>query len=168
MSNEEFIKRSIEIHGKKYDYSLVNYIRSHDKVKIICKEHGEFNQTANSHLNGTGCPICKESKGEKIVRNFLDKFKMKYIKEKTFSDCKSINVLAFDFYIKKHKICIEYDGIQHFKAIEFFGGEKILEETKKRDEIKNIYCIENDMKLIRIKYDENIEEKLIVELNEII
>jgi hypothetical protein len=54
-NNEEFIKKAIEIHGDKYDYSLVEYKNAHSKVKIISSE-GVFEQTVNSHLNGNGCP----------------------------------------------------------------------------------------------------------------
>ena len=54
-----FIKKAIAIHGDKYDYSKVNYINYHTKVIIICKEHGEFEQTPGGHLNGkNGCPKC--------------------------------------------------------------------------------------------------------------
>jgi hypothetical protein len=48
----DFIIKSKEIHGNKYDYSLVDYINTHTKVKIICKKHGIFEQQPNSHLNG--------------------------------------------------------------------------------------------------------------------
>lgn len=57
-------------------------------------------------------------------------------------------------------MCIEFDGIQHFKNIGYWGDKKGLIENKKRDEIKNNYCINNNIKLIRVRYDENIEEKL--------
>lgn len=56
---ENFIKRAREIHGDKYDYSEVEYINAQTKVKIICKEHGEFYQNANKHINlGRGCWDC--------------------------------------------------------------------------------------------------------------
>lgn len=44
LDNKEFIKRSIKFHGDKYDYSLVNYINSYTKIKIICPVHGIFEQ----------------------------------------------------------------------------------------------------------------------------
>ena len=56
-------------------------------------------------------------------------------------------------------ICIEYDGEQHYRAYSIFGGEEKL-KRKLLDEIKNDFCIKNEIKLIRIKYDEIIEEKL--------
>lgn len=57
-SQEDFIKRSQEIHNNKYDYSKVKYINQQSYVTIICQEHGEFEQIPNSHLRGRGCPKC--------------------------------------------------------------------------------------------------------------
>lgn len=55
---EEFIRKSKEIHGDKYDYSLVEYVNSATKVKIICPIHGVFEQRAEGHLGGYGCKQC--------------------------------------------------------------------------------------------------------------
>jgi hypothetical protein len=57
-TNEEFIRRAFEKHGDRYDYSETIYINSQEQVKIICSEHGEFEQIANNHLQGYGCPKC--------------------------------------------------------------------------------------------------------------
>ena len=59
---------------------------------------------------------------------------------------------------------IEFDGEQHFKPIEKFGGVENFEKTLKRDNTKNEWCKNNNKKLFRIKYDENVVDKL----NEII
>ncbi len=59
-STEEFLKSGNELHRNNYDYSEVNYIGVYDKIKIICKKHGSFMQTPNSHLRGNGCPNCNE------------------------------------------------------------------------------------------------------------
>lgn len=55
---EEFIRQAIEVHGETYNYSLVQYTTASDKVKIICKEHGEFEQEAKGHIQGRGCKKC--------------------------------------------------------------------------------------------------------------
>lgn len=62
MDTDLFIKKSKQIHGDKYDYSKTVYTKSSNKVVIICPEHGEFLQTANSHLNGRGCSFCAKRK----------------------------------------------------------------------------------------------------------
>ena len=64
LNTNEFIKRSREIHGDKYDYSKINYVNSQTKVCIICPKHGEFWQTPSHHLKGIGCPKC----GIELVR----------------------------------------------------------------------------------------------------
>lgn len=53
-----FIEKAIAKHGNKYDYSLVEYVAAKKKVKIICKIHGAFEQTADGHLNTLGCGKC--------------------------------------------------------------------------------------------------------------
>ena len=107
-----------------------------------------------------GCPFCKESKGEKIIKNFLIDNNISFEQQKKFDDCKYKLKLPFDFYLSELNICIEYDGLQHYKCIKIFGGEKNFNLIKKRDEIKNDYCEKNNINLIRIKYNENINEKL--------
>ena len=61
-TNDIFIKKSKEIHNDIYDYSLVKYSGINNKVEIICKEHGIFNQLPKNHLLGQGCPKCKNKK----------------------------------------------------------------------------------------------------------
>jgi hypothetical protein len=56
-TTEEFIKNAIEIYGDRYNYSLVEYIGAHTKVKIICPIHGVFEQSPNNHLRW-GCSMC--------------------------------------------------------------------------------------------------------------
>ena len=58
LTTEEFIKRSREQHGDKYDYSKVAYKNSNTKVTIICPDHGEFQQAPGHHMSGVGCPQC--------------------------------------------------------------------------------------------------------------
>ena len=57
-------------------------------------------------------------------------------------------------------MCIEYDGEQHFKAVDHFGGQEGLRIRQLHDKIKTEYCKDNNILLLRIKYDENIEDKL--------
>lgn len=151
-TTEEFINDAEKIHGKKYNYSNVNYKSSKQKIKIICHKHGEFKQTPNMHLRGNGCPICKESKGEKKIREFLIKNNITYIQEHTFLNCKNKQLLPFDFYLPDLNICIEYDGIQHFKPIKAFGGQNGFNSTKQNDSIKNNFCSKENINLIRIPY----------------
>lgn len=150
-----------------YDYSEVIYQGAHKAITIKCTKHGYFKQTANSHLSGSGCKLCQESFGEKKIVNYLNFLNIKYIREYRFDDCKFKNPLPFDFYLPDLNICIEFDGIQHFKPIERFGGIKAFDEMKIRDAIKSAYCGNNNIKLIRISYSEikKIDDILKLELS---
>lgn len=61
LSQEEFQKRSKNIHGNKYDYSKTQFVSTKKKVCIICPKHGEFYQLANNHLHGYGCVKCAQN-----------------------------------------------------------------------------------------------------------
>lgn len=159
-TNETFIAKSKEKHGNKYDYSLVNYTLAHNRVKIICPEHGEFNQLPYTHIQGFGCYQCADSKGEREIKNFLIKQNIVFESQKTFDGCKDKRLLKFDFYLPSLNLCIEYDGEQHFYPIKRFGGKNAFRETKKRDKIKTEYCFNNNIQLIRISYKENINQIL--------
>jgi len=69
-------------------------------------------------------------------------------------------LLKFDFYLPKYNYCIEYDGQQHFKPLEFFGGIVQFKKNQTRDKIKNDYCKKETIKLVRVKYNDNILEKI--------
>lgn len=152
-SNSEFITEGNKIHNNLYDYSLVEYVSNEKEVIIICKIHGEFMQIPRNHLNKKqGCPVCKLSKGELKILKFLENNNIKYIKEKRFKDCKFKRPLPFDFYLLDYNICIEYDGKQHFKPVDYFGGYDKFKLLKYKDSIKNSYCKNNNIFLLRIPY----------------
>lgn len=73
-NTNNFINKSNKIHNYKYDYSKTEYYHNKQKVAIICKEHGEFKQTPNSHLSGQGCPICGISKQRDNMLLTIDEF----------------------------------------------------------------------------------------------
>jgi len=164
-----FSKKSNLIHNNFYDYSLVDYVNSYTKVKIICKKHGIFEQKPKDHVNSKqGCPICNLSKGENNIKLILENNNINYEIQKKFDDCKSDKnyPLKFDFYLPNINTCIEFDGKQHFNAIKYFGGELTLNGITLRDDMKSKYCKNNNIHLIRIPYTEinNIENILKKEL----
>ena len=76
-----------------------------------------------------------------------------------------INPLPFDFYLPQLNKCIEYDGGQHYFPVDFAGkgmehAEEQFRKTQYRDKIKNDYCKNNGISLLRIPYFKNVEEEL--------
>lgn len=147
-----------------------NNIESYKEYKIFIKTNKIKKYPVNLHtsLKDKGYKSSedlfnknlKQSSSENIIEKFLLKNEIIYEKQKRFKDCKYKRTLPFDFYLPNLKICIEYDGKQHFEPVPYWNGEKGLEITKLRDQIKTDYCIKNNIKLIRIDYNENIYEKL--------
>ena len=119
---------------------------------IECGKTFETTPTSFLHQE-TRCPYCYFiSKGELEVKMVLEKLNIEYIQQKTFYDLKIINHLRFDFYIPKTTTCIEFDGSQHFEVKEHWGGIKEFKAIQKRDSMKNEYCKNNGIKLIRVHY----------------
>ena len=155
ISQDEFINRARELHGDKYDYSLVKYINSQIKVKIMCPEHGVFEMKPNNHLSGQSCPQCKsKSFGEKQILKWLTNNTIKFKTQKVFDDCKNQRQLPFDFYLPDYNMLIEYDGKQHYEPIEYMGGKFGFEYRKQNDKIKSEFAEKNDINLLRISYKE--------------
>ena len=161
-SNDNFKKECKYVFGDTYDYSLVNYKNSNEKVKIVCKKHGLFLKNPSDHIHKkSGCPKCKSSKGETKIRNYLEDNDIKHISEHPFDNLKSNKnyKLKYDFYLPEHNTLIEYDGVQHFKIVERFGGRSAFMKRRHRDKLKDKYCLDNNIELIRIPYTDfnNIE-----------
>lgn len=95
-----------------------------------------------------------KSHGEELVESALLKMNIEFFREYTFDGLGDKRPFRFDFYIPKYNLCIEFDGIQHFAPVEVFGGMKAFNETQKRDKIKNRFCEENNIELLRISYKE--------------
>ena len=143
-----------------YIYDFSNFKNSHTKIKIQCKKGHIFYQKFSNHLQGKGCSICRESKGEFLISKILKNNNINFFRQKTFIDCIYKSKLKFDFWIEDNNLLIEYDGIQHYKPMIMFGGEEEFEKTKIKDKIKDQYCIDNNINLLRISYLDNIYDKL--------
>lgn len=104
LSREEFISKSVLIHGYKYNYEKTIYERSNCKVKIECHKHGLFEMTPNSHLMGRGCPSCNRN-GSILENKWLDSYKIKK---------KNRQVKIFNFFVdgidEKTKTIYEFYG----------------------------------------------------------
>lgn len=138
------------VHSDKYLYEDLSV--NSGFINITCKEHGLFTQYLYFHEYGHGCPECNSSsRGEDKIKSILEKNKICFHRNYQFDDCVRTKKLRFDFYLPDLNTIIEYDGEHHFKENKYFG-EGNLEYITINDEIKNKYCLENKIKLIRIPY----------------
>lgn len=144
-NTDDFINESNEVHDFHYDYSKSNYINAKTKVCIICPEHGEFWQTPNSHLQGQGCPVCKQSKYEIQIKKLLKHNNIGFISQ---YKPQWLSNMSLDFFILDKNIAIEVQGIQHYKSIKYWGGDEQLKKVIDRDNKKKILCEENNVKLL--------------------
>lgn len=154
-------------------------------IKIVGEYHGSENPVdceclicgnkwspiGRSLKCGQGCPSCTMSKGEIKIKQILNNQKIKYVAQKTFDDCIYKEKLKFDFYLPDFNICIEFDGQQHFEPVDFASkgiewAKNLFELNQIKDKIKNDYCYDNNIKLIRIPYWDfnNIESILTSEI----
>ena len=160
---ETFKKEVFELVGAEYEV-VGEYKSTASKLKM---KHAKCNHIyeikPNNFLSGQRCPKCRESKGEAAVSATLEKLRINHETQAKFDGCKYRRPLPFDFAVYNANSellgLIEYDGEQHFHAIDAFGGERRLKGTQRRDAIKTKYCADNGIPLLRIPYTEfdNIE-----------
>jgi len=154
---EDFIERAKNVHGNKYNYGKSIYINKDTHVVIICPKHGEFKQTPHNHVfRKSGCPKCKESKGERKIRFYLEENNLKFESQFKFESCKNKRSLPFDFVVfQDDKIkAIEYQGEHHYMPVTFGGGDNKLnfDRIKITDGIKKKWCEENQVPLLAISF----------------
>ena len=150
----DFISKSKNIHGDKYDYSKVKYINNKEKVCIICPKHGEFLQTPDDHLQGKGCSKCANqiSKPENEIYQLCNS----YIGENNViqRERELIKPYELDIYIPSLKFAIEYNGLRWHS--EKYGKDKKYHLNKLN------FCKNKGVKLLQIFEDEYISNRDIV------
>lgn len=138
--------------GKSYKYKK----QSHSIWLCQCQRDGNYIEVRSDSLlnNRTiSCGCCQGSYYSTKIQDILSQSKIKYTLEKTFPNCvnpKTNYYLRFDFYLPDYNCCIEYDGEQHYKEVDFCSDT--LQDRQYRDNLKNQYCLQNNIRLIRIPY----------------
>lgn len=126
-----------------------------------CGECGtEFVALPAKVLSGhiTSCGCARRSSRERLIDAFLNELGIEYVAEYRFEDCVDINALPFDFYLPRYNTVIEYQGAQHYKSVDMFGGEDAFETRRKHDAIKRDYCKTHNISLLELPYSLNDEE----------
>lgn len=159
--------------GEKLDINILNpneYVDYYtENLQCVCNKCKNIYITSYQMLKQGRCLICpmctkSESHGETKIRLYLENHNILFEQQKRFNDCRTRVPLPFDFYLPDLNTIIEYDGEGHYQVIDFNGhnGEETFKSTTKNDKIKNKYCNDNNINLIRIPYWEfnNIEKIL--------
>ena len=159
MKNDTFVERLRQINNKIKAKST--YVNSTTKIKFECEVCGcIWEAVPNAILQGEGCPKCVESKGERKISTTLESRGIAFVSQKRFEGCKRTRLLPFDFYVPSKNTCIEFDGSQHYMPVDHFGGLDGYLRRKENDKIKENFCKDNGIKLVRIRYDDDIEKVL--------
>ena len=146
-----------------------DYINSKENtISLHCKRCGlDFYISYVNMSAGKGCNFCnrvkrQESKNIKLIKEYLSKKNINFTTEYIFEDCKNINNLRFDIAIKTKNsiVVIEYDGEFHDKG--YNGNKESALKCKHNDELKNSYCLEHNIPLLRLRYNtfDNYTEKI--------
>lgn len=166
--NTELFKRKVKMITNDEYTVLGEYKGSYDEIlmrhekcgtEFLAKPNYFITPTSSSRKEGSRCPICSkinQSEGSKRIEQYLISHGIKFTKEKRYKDCKNIQMLPFDFYVvyNGHIFLIEFDGEQHFEPYHFGSTLEDFEQTQINDGIKNKYCEDNNLNLLRISYKE--------------
>ncbi|MFW6281854.1 MAG: hypothetical protein ACOC1O_03555 [bacterium] len=145
MELDDFIKKAKEIHKDKYDYSLVEYVNSKMPVKIMCKEHGVFEQLPSNHLRpDRGCSKCSAvfSNVEKELFEFIEE---NYKGTTKTNDKSIIHPYELDIYIPELKLAFEFNGL-------YWHNENFVEKNYHLN--KTELCESKGIHLIHIYEDD--------------
>lgn len=153
----KFVRNLYYVHGDRY--SVIGTVRNmSSKVEVRCNRCGKqwFSRPHNL-LQGKGCPNCKKSMGETKLNKVIAGLNLPYAEQYTFHDCRNKRELPFDCAVLDSSdqspiLLIEYDGKQHFEPVDFFGGQQAFEYRQRNDRIKDRYCKDHGIPLLRISY----------------
>lgn len=164
-SHEQYEK---EIHEKYPEIILLSkYNGTHNKIKcqcMVCNTVWECWAT-NLIREQAGCPMCRSSIGEYNIAKYLLSNDIKFERQYAFEDCVYKDKLRFDFYLPDYRICIEFQGEQHYFPVDFKGhgkeeAQEAFDKLKVRDNIKKEYCKNNNITLIEIAYIDRDKKKI--------
>lgn len=166
LTQEQIDCRMSELFEGEYKF-LEPYINS--DTAIMCKHSCGHTWKVRPYnlFGGRKCPVCyRRSQGELFIQNILETNKVNFTIEKSFEGCKDKIALRFDFYLPNYNCVIEYDGEHHFLDNRYSKNSDSLEVVKKRDKIKDDFCRDNGINMIRIPYymDDLKVKELILEL----
>ena len=160
-TDDQFKEEVYNLVGDEYTF-LDPYVNSETKIRVKHNKCGNVYSVRPSDFisHRTRCPYCNSPKGELIITKILDRLSIFYESQKTFDDLKDIAYLSYDFYIPDQNTLIEYQGIQHYQPIEYFGGESQFKIQQKHDKLKADYAKAHNYNLITVPYTKDTFSKI--------
>lgn len=162
-TKEQFIEELLKINP--YIEIIGEYITTNKKIDCKCKTCGYQWKASPIHLlREQGCPSCNESIGERNIRIFLDSKKIKFRRSYKFDNLTGIGggFLSYDFYLPDFNLLIEFQGEQHERPVDYFGGDRQFKIQQEHDKRKRNYAKIHDINLLEIwYYDINNVENII-------
>ena len=149
-NNKNYKERKINDYCNKY--GLYGNFVYNNKIEITCPEHGMFIQKAISHAtSGHGCPKCTLKSQTKLFNKLKNNFNNEEILWEASPEW--LGRQRFDIYFPKYNIAVEYNGKQHYEAINLFGGDDMFIIQQERDTLKRQKCKDNSCELIELMYN---------------
>lgn len=142
----------------RHDMILLDqeYKNTNTPLKYICKHHEEFGVQYMSLSNAykQHCPHCNKIKGEDKISHFLLENNIQFVPQKSYDDLRGIGggKLSYDFYLPNYNLLIEYQGEQHERPVEVFGGKEQFEVQQEHDRRKKEYAHNHNINLLEIWY----------------
>lgn len=157
VSQMKVINSNIEIIGK--------YVNDRNRIRCRCLNcNNEWESRPSSLLSGSRCPNCIKPKGEDKIEKYLQKSNIPYVSQKRFDNLTGVGgkPLSYDFYLHETNILVEFNGEQHDRPINYFGGVEKFKVQQEHDKRKREYAREHDIDLLEIWYYDydNIEQIL--------
>ena len=157
--SKEYVRKNNINSESEYYY----HIESNNIKFLPLRPDVKYKEDWNGFIDFLGIKTLRKSTGEDRIEDVLKFYGLSYEREKFFASCKNKRRLPFDFYLIELNICIEYDGELHYKSQKHFGGDASLKRIQINDEIKNKWCTNNNIQLIRISYKDKWRIKEILE-----
>ena len=156
----QFKEEVSDLVGNEYTF-LDSYVNNKTKLRVKHTKCGNiYSVSPSNFLCGYHCPFCNSPKGETIITKLLNLLNINYEPQKTFNDLKDKDCLSYDFYIPDQNILIEYQGLQHYQPIDYFGGEEHFKTQQKHDKMKSDYAKDHHYNLITVPYTEDTFSKI--------
>lgn len=157
---------------KGFELLSSDYINNRHLLEIKCKLHGVFNRSFSKFVKHSTCPFCsneinvRESECRKIFENIF-KAKFPCVRPDFLKNQNTGFNLELDGFNSDLKLAFEYDGIQHYEPVTYFGGKEAYDRRKKLDQLKDTLCEKEGIILIRIPYyTVNLEDFIVNNLTE--